>query len=105
VCDIFHQKIFFSNFKTKSKSRVNWACDDFYSMIRFNNVNIELIENLPCDNANDLMCKKTEVIDKIINEIKINEDKKKCIKKYLYIRMYVCMYACICTSAKINKDK
>ena len=68
-------------------------------------VNIELIENLPCDNANDLMCKKTEVIDKIINEIKINEDKKKCIKKYLYIRMYVCMYACICTSAKINKDK
>ena len=39
-------------------------------MIHLNNVNVELIENFPCDNANDLICKKNEVIDKVINEIK-----------------------------------
>ena len=48
-------------------------------MIRFNNVNIELIENFPCDNANDLICKKNEVIDTVINEI------KKLYKKIIHI--------------------
>ena len=41
-------------------------------MNHFSNVNIELIENFPCDNANDLICKKNEVIDKMINEIKMD---------------------------------
>jgi hypothetical protein len=39
-------------------------------MIHLNNVNVELIENFPCDNANDLICKKNEVIDTMINDIK-----------------------------------
>ncbi len=47
-----------SNFKTKSKSRVNWAHDNFYDMVHCtNNVHIELIENFPCDNANNFICK------------------------------------------------
>ena len=50
-------------------------------MIHFNNVNIELIEIFPCDNANDLMCKKYEVIDKMINEIKMSKNKWICIIK------------------------
>jgi hypothetical protein len=33
-------------------------------MIHFNNVDIELIENFPCDNSNDLICQKNEVADK-----------------------------------------
>jgi hypothetical protein len=41
-------------------------------MINLNKVNIELIDNFPCDNANDLICKKNEVIDKMINEIKMD---------------------------------
>ena len=41
-------------------------------MIHSNVVNIELIKNFPCDNANDLICKKNEVIDKMINEIKMD---------------------------------
>ena len=36
----FSLKKCLSNFKTKSKSRVNWAYDNFYNMIRFNNVDI-----------------------------------------------------------------
>ena len=34
---------------------------------------IELIENVPCDNAKSLKCKKIEIIDKLINEIKMNK--------------------------------
>ena len=44
-------------------------------MIYLNNVNIELIEKFPCDNVNSLECKKIEIIDKMINEIKINKNK------------------------------
>jgi hypothetical protein len=44
-------------------------------MINFNNFNIELIENFSCDNANDLICKKKEVIDEMINKIKIIKNK------------------------------
>jgi hypothetical protein len=44
-------------------------------MIHFNNVNLELIKNFPRDNAISLICKKNEVIDKMINEIKINQNK------------------------------
>jgi Uri superfamily endonuclease len=61
---------YLSKFKKESKTRRNWRYDNFYNMIHFNNVNIELIENFPCDNANDLICKKNEVIDTVINEIK-----------------------------------
>ncbi len=46
-------------------------------MIHFNNVNIEIIENSPCDNANALICKKNEVILQLINEIKMNNNKYK----------------------------
>ena len=43
-------------------------------MIRFNYVIIEIFEDFPCDHANDLICKKNMVIDKMINEIKINKN-------------------------------
>ena len=41
-------------------------------MIRRSYINckIVLIENFPCNNADELICKKNEGIDKIINEIK-----------------------------------
>ena len=46
--------------------------DKFYMMIRSSYVNckIELIENFPCNNADELICKKNQVIEKLINEIK-----------------------------------
>ena len=59
----------------KKDSRRNWFYDNFYNMINFNNFNIELIENFSCDNANDLICKKKEVIDEMINKIKIIKNK------------------------------
>jgi hypothetical protein len=34
------------------------------------NCKIVFIENFPCNNADELICKKNEVIDKVINEIK-----------------------------------
>ena len=45
-----------SNFNTKSKSRVNWARDKFHMMIRCSYINckIELIENFPCNNEEEL---------------------------------------------------
>jgi hypothetical protein len=45
-----------SNFRIKSKSRVNWSYDKFYMMIRSSYINckIELIENYPCNNAEEL---------------------------------------------------
>ena len=42
-------------------------------MIRsYKNCKIELIANFPCNNADELICKKNEVLDKLINEIKTN---------------------------------
>ena len=48
-------KIYMSNFRSKSKSRVNWAYDKFYMMIRscYINCKIEFIENCPCNNAEE----------------------------------------------------
>ncbi len=51
-------------------------------MIYLKNVSIELIENFSCDNANSLVCKKREVIYKMINEIKINKNVQKNIHIY-----------------------
>ena len=62
-------------------------------MIHFSNVDIELIENFPRDNANGLICKKNEVLDKI-NDKRIHV----CsihIFVCTYVGMYVCMHACI----------
>ena len=58
-----------SKFRTKSKSRVNWSYDKFYMMIRSSYINckIELIENFPCNNADELICKKNKVIDRLNN--------------------------------------
>ena len=44
-----------TNFRIKSNSRVNWAHDKFYLMIRQSYINckIELIENFPCNNAEE----------------------------------------------------
>ena len=49
-----------SKFRKKSKSRVNWSCENIYMMIRSSYINckIELIENFPCNNADELICKK-----------------------------------------------
>jgi hypothetical protein len=62
-----------SKFRIKTKSRVNWSYDKFYMMIRRSYINckIELIENSPCNNADELICNKNEVIDRLNNEMKI----------------------------------
>ena len=46
-----------SKFRKKSKSRVNWSCENIYMMIRSSYINckIELIENFPCNNADELI--------------------------------------------------
>ena len=59
-----------SNFRSKSKSRVNWSYDKFYMMIRssYCNCKIELNENLPCNNADELKIKQNHVlIGRMIN--------------------------------------
>jgi hypothetical protein len=45
-----------SNFRIKSNSRVNWAHDKFYLMIRQSYINckIDTIEDFPCYNAEEL---------------------------------------------------
>ena len=45
-----------SIYRIKSKSRVNWSYDTFYNMIRESYINCkpELIENYPCNNAEEL---------------------------------------------------
>jgi hypothetical protein len=55
-----------SKFRIKSKSRVNWSYNKFYIMIRSSYINckIELIENFPCNNADELICIKNEVYDR-----------------------------------------
>jgi hypothetical protein len=71
-----------SKFRIKSKSRVNWSYDKFVMMIRssYLNFKFELLENFPCNNADELKCKKIEVYDKIIKNEKINKKKLKiCI--------------------------
>ena len=55
-----------SNCRIRSNSRVNWAHDKFYLMIRQSYINckIELIENFPCNNAEELKNKKNEIHNK-----------------------------------------
>jgi len=38
-------------------------------------MNIDLLENFTCDNANSLKCKKNEVHDKMIIQIIINKNR------------------------------
>ena len=49
-----------SNLRIKSKSRVNWSYDQFYMMIRqsYCNCKIELIEDFPCNNEEELKNRK-----------------------------------------------
>ena len=49
-----------SNLRIKSKSRVNWSYDQFYMMIRqsYCNCKIELIEDFPCNNEEELKTRK-----------------------------------------------
>ena len=49
-----------SKFRIKSRSRVNWSHDKFYMMFRKSYINckIELIENCPCNHAEELKNKK-----------------------------------------------
>ena len=49
-----------SKFRIKPKSRVNWSYDKFYMMIRSSYIDckIELIENFPCNYADELKFKK-----------------------------------------------
>ena len=49
-------------------------------------MNIELLENFPCDNANSLKCKKNEVNDKMIIQIIINKNRlKKIYNEKIYL--------------------
>ena len=59
-----------SNFRSKSKSRVNWSYDKFYMMIRSSYINckIELIENYSCDNNEELQKIKNEIYHKLKNK-------------------------------------
>ena len=59
-----------SKFRIKSKPRVNWSCDQFYMMIRSSYINckIELIQNFPCNSADELICKKNKVYDRLNKE-------------------------------------
>ena len=85
-----------SKFRIKPKSRVNWSYDKFYMMIRGSYINckIELIENFPCNHANELICKENEVFDKLINETKIFQIKiyifssKKNFKYIIIVKIY-----------------
>ena len=56
-----------TNFRIKSNSRVNWAHDKLYLMIRQSYINckIEFIENFPCNNAEELKNKKNEKYNKL----------------------------------------
>jgi len=65
TCDTLNKCM--SNFNTKSKSRVNWARDKFYMMIRCSYINckIELTENFPCNNEEELKNRKNEIYDKL----------------------------------------
>ena len=60
-----------SNFEVKSKSRVNWAHKFFFCMMIHQsaiNCKIELIENFPCDNNDELQKRKNEIYDKLKNK-------------------------------------
>ena len=60
-----------SNFRIKSKSRVNWSYDKFYMMTRSSYINckIELIEKFcPCNNAEEFKYKKNGIYDKLTNK-------------------------------------
>ena len=72
-----------SNFNIKSISRVNWANDKFYMMIHQSYISckIELIEDFPCNNEEELKNRKKEIYDKLTN-IYIY------ILKYIYIYIY-----------------
>ena len=56
-----------SNFRIKSNSRVNWAYDKFYLMIRQSYINckIDLIDNFPCNNAEELKNKNKDIYDQL----------------------------------------
>ncbi len=53
-----------SNFRIKSKSRVNRSYDKFCMMIRSSYINckIELIEDFPCNNEQELKNRKNKYI-------------------------------------------
>ena len=59
-----------TNFNIKSNSKVNYLRDKFYMMIHSSYINckIELIENFPCDNNEELQKRKNEIYDKLKNK-------------------------------------
>ena len=77
-----------SKFRIKSKSRVNLSDDKFYKMISISYINckIELIEHFPRNNADELICKKNEVI---------YVSAYVCMYVCVHVCMYVCMHACM----------
>jgi hypothetical protein len=76
-----------TNFRSKSKSRVNWARDEFYMMIHcsYMNCKIELIENFPCNNEEELKNRKNEIHDKLSKKLKLKSKIKYIYIKYIYI--------------------
>ena len=61
TCDTLNK--YMSKFKVKSNARVNWAYDKFYMMMRQSAINckIELIEDYPCNNEEELKTTKNEI--------------------------------------------
>jgi hypothetical protein len=59
-----------TNFNIKSNSKVNYLRDKFYMMIHSSYINckIELIENFPCDNNEELQKRKNEIYHKLKNK-------------------------------------
>ncbi len=86
TCDTLRKCM--SNFRIKSKSRVNWANDKFYMMIRSSYINskIELIEDFPCNNEEELKNRKKEIYDKLTIYIYTIYIYFKKIKKILCIQ-------------------
>ena len=69
-----------SNFRSKSKSRINHAHDKYYMIIHQSYINckIELIEDFPCNNEEELKNRKKEIYDKLTKKY-----------KYIYIYKYI----------------
>ena len=72
-----------SKFRSKSKSRVNWLHDKFYMMIHQSYINckIELIEDFPCNNEEELKNRTKEIYDKLSKK-----QKYKNINIYIYFK-------------------
>ena len=67
----------FSKYNKDSKLQRDQRSFEFYCMfnIGIRNIKIELIGNFPCNDACNLRCKQTEIINKMLKDIQLNKNK------------------------------